>query len=172
MQVTNGSARARFNAPKTANRLYSRPNSTARHNCRAVRSSAGLRRGHRARAPDCYRLGRNGSNDVGVHLETTRGFPTMSTQEPRSSQFKCPHCGALYDVAIRPHSHSDYHTIVCSYCGDVMAEWHGKARHYRRRKRPRDRAQFAKKIVAVAGEIGTSKRVSRRPSVGKRSISR
>src|SRR2546421_464885 len=88
----------------------------------------------------------------------------MSTQESRSSQFKCPHCEALYDVAIRPHSQSDYHTIVCSYCGDVMAEWHGKARHYRRRKRPRDPAQFAKKIVAIAGENGTSKRVSRRPS--------
>jgi len=66
-------------------------------------------------------------------------------------------------MAIRPHSQKDYHTAICSYCGDVMTEWHGKGRHYRRKKRPPDAAQFAKNIAALAGQANKAKRPDRAP---------
>jgi hypothetical protein len=59
----------------------------------------------------------------------------------------------------------DYHTAVCSYCGDVMVEWFGRARHYRRKKRPRDAAQFAKNVVDIARETAAVKRGARGPLV-------
>src|SRR5262249_13306444 len=31
-------------------------------------------------------------------------------------------------MGVRRGSHPTYHMAVCSYCGDVMAEWHGYAR--------------------------------------------
>src|SRR5438034_728292 len=49
----------------------------------------------------------------------------------------CPHCGARYEVTHKRRGEPAYHTAVCSYCGDVMAEWDGCTRHYHRIKRPR-----------------------------------
>jgi len=63
------------------------------------------------------------------------------------AKHKCPHCGASYEMGVRRETHRAYHTAVCSYCGDVMAEWHGYARRYRRLSRPRSPATFANAIV-------------------------
>ena len=52
-----------------------------------------------------------------------------------------------------------YRTAVCSYCGDVMAEWHGHARHYRRTRRPPDPTTLARTIV----EMAASNRQRKRP---------
>ena len=59
----------------------------------------------------------------------------MSRRTPTRFEFKCPHCGALYVMAIRTQSPRTYYTAICSYCGDVMTEWQGHA-HYRRKRRP------------------------------------
>ena len=88
---------------------------------------------------------------------------SMSPRTPSLFEFKCPHCGAFYEMAIRLHSQRDYHTAICSYCGDVMTEWHGKGRHYRRKRRPPDAAQFAKNIAALAGQANKAKRPDRAP---------
>src|SRR5215468_3852668 len=72
---------------------------------------------------------------------------------------KCPHCGASYEMGVRRETHRAYHTAVCSYCGDVMAEWHGYARRYRRLSRPRSPATLAKAIVDMAaGNAGQQER--------------
>src|SRR5947208_14990470 len=71
----------------------------------------------------------------------------------------CPYCGAIYEMRVRRGSHRTYHTAVWSFCGDVMAEWHGFVRHYRRIGRPRSAARLASKIVAMAaGNVGRRKR--------------
>jgi hypothetical protein len=70
--------------------------------------------------------------------------------ETRATKYTCCHCGALYDVRVRTDSKIDYHVAVCSFCGDVMAEWRGKARRYRKRKNPRDATQLAKNAAGIA----------------------
>ena len=44
-----------------------------------------------------------------------------------------------------------------------MPEWHGKGQHYRRKTRPREAAQFAKNIAAIAGQANKVKRPHRAP---------
>ena len=73
-----------------------------------------------------------------------------------SSKHICPHCGAVYQMTERGRCRRPtYHTAACSFCGDVMAEWRGCARHYHRIKRPRPLAH-ARKIVAQAA-VGNSR---------------
>jgi predicted RNA-binding Zn-ribbon protein involved in translation (DUF1610 family) len=82
-----------------------------------------------------------------------------------SAKHTCPHCGAVYDV--RPEKQCGrhtYRTAVCSHCGDVMAEWDGCTRRYRRIKRPA-RLEQARKLVE---EIAAA-RASRRKGLRSRS---
>src|SRR5260370_22115128 len=62
----------------------------------------------------------------------------------------CPECGAVYEMTENRRSRVAYHTAVCSYCGDVMAEWDGGARHYHRVKRPQPLTQAAKVVADIA----------------------
>jgi hypothetical protein len=71
--------------------------------------------------------------------------------------FSCPHCGAVYEVKVRSDSKSDYRNAVCSYCGDVMGEWRGKARHYRRTGRAPDKMQLVDSIVTGARQAAAAK---------------
>jgi hypothetical protein len=70
-------------------------------------------------------------------------------------------------VQVRPQSKSDYHTAVCSYCGDVMDAWDGKARHYRRTKRPPDKMKLVKTIVTGARQA-TAKNARRRSGAARK----
>jgi uncharacterized Zn finger protein len=83
------------------------------------------------------------------------------------AKHRCPHCGASYEMGVRRETRRTYHTAVCSYCGDVMAEWHGYARRYRRIARPRSPATLAKAIVNMAAERGKPQKSAR--STRKRS---
>jgi hypothetical protein len=89
----------------------------------------------------------------------------MSTS---SSKHICRHCGAVYQVGeTRRCRRPSYHTAVCSFCGDMMAEWRGCARHYHRVKRPRPLVQ-ARKIVAevASGRARSGKARGRAASLG------
>ena len=69
----------------------------------------------------------------------------------RSRKYTCPHCGAIYEVRKERQGRFTYHIAVCSYCGDVMAEWEGCTRHYRRIGRPRSVTRAAKVVAEAAG---------------------
>jgi predicted RNA-binding Zn-ribbon protein involved in translation (DUF1610 family) len=64
----------------------------------------------------------------------------------------CPHCGARYRVtkSARKHCRRAYRTAVCSYCGDVMAQWDGCVRRYQRIRRPRSMTHAAKLVAEIA----------------------
>jgi hypothetical protein len=68
----------------------------------------------------------------------------------RSRKYTCPQCGAIYEVREERRGRSTYHIAVCSYCGDVMAQWEGCARHYRRIGRPRSVTRAAKVVAEAA----------------------
>jgi ribosomal protein S27E len=71
----------------------------------------------------------------------------------------CPHCGAVYVVKPGKQNRAHaYHTATCSHCGDVMAQWDGGARRYRRIKRPRG-LEHARKLV---NEIAAARPLRRR----------
>src|SRR5436309_2965021 len=72
--------------------------------------------------------------------------------ERKLREHRCPFCGFAYMVHLRPSSRSGYHTAICSGCGDVMAEWHGRGRYYRRIKKRPDPNRFAAAIVAIAAD--------------------
>jgi hypothetical protein len=63
-----------------------------------------------------------------------------------------------YKMTVRRGGKPMYRTAVCSYCGDVMAEWHGHARHYRRTRRPPDPTTLARTIVDMAASGRQCKR--------------
>src|SRR5262249_36568294 len=63
-----------------------------------------------------------------------------------ASTYTCPHCGVTYKMTVRRGGKPMYRTAVCSYCGDVMAEWYGHARHYRRTRRPPDPTTLARTL--------------------------
>jgi predicted RNA-binding Zn-ribbon protein involved in translation (DUF1610 family) len=69
----------------------------------------------------------------------------------RNPKYTCPHCGAPYEVRKERKARSTYHIAVCSYCGDVMAEWEGCARHYRRIGRPSSVTRATKVVAEAAG---------------------
>jgi hypothetical protein len=55
---------------------------------------------------------------------------------PSGHRYSCPNCGAAYTVSVRTRSPVEDHLSVCTFCGDVMDEWRGKARSYRRTASP------------------------------------
>jgi transcription elongation factor Elf1 len=61
----------------------------------------------------------------------------MSRKPSAKHKYTCPHCGAAYEVSAVRDGKPAYRTATCSYCGDVMAEWNGPARHYHRIRHPR-----------------------------------
>jgi len=75
-----------------------------------------------------------------------------------ASTYTCPHCGVTYKMTVRRAGKPIYRTAVCSYCGDVMAEWHGHARYYRRTRRPPDPTTLARTIVEMAASSRQRKR--------------
>jgi hypothetical protein len=44
-----------------------------------------------------------------------------------SEDFQCPHCGALYEVAISGLRAKDNGSAICAVCNRIMAEWHDSA---------------------------------------------
>jgi predicted RNA-binding Zn-ribbon protein involved in translation (DUF1610 family) len=73
----------------------------------------------------------------------------------RAHLHECPFCGARYKMVVTSQrSRSNYHIAVCSICGDVMAQSHGRqSRRYSRikyKKHPDDSIQIAKHLVADA----------------------
>jgi predicted RNA-binding Zn-ribbon protein involved in translation (DUF1610 family) len=90
-------------------------------------------------------------------------------------KYTCPHCGAVYEVRAPRRGKASYHTATCSYCGDVMAEWNGPARHYHRIKSPRTATHVAKIVAEVASDKRDgrrSRRASRPARVSARSRKR
>ena len=84
-------------------------------------------------------------------------MPTSAKAQKRS----CPHCGALYEVHRSvQNGPRQYRTAVCTHCGDVMAEWEGRIRHYRRIRRPKRSTQAARLLnqAAAAAELKRRKR--------------
>jgi predicted RNA-binding Zn-ribbon protein involved in translation (DUF1610 family) len=71
-------------------------------------------------------------------------------------QHSCPHCGAVYSVHDREGSSSTYYTAVCSACGDVMAEWEGQGRRYRRERTRLDPVHRTAAIVAAVRQAAAS----------------
>jgi hypothetical protein len=96
-------------------------------------------------------------------------MPTSAKAQKRS----CPHCGALYEVHRSvQNGPRQYRTAVCTHCGDVMAEWEGRIRHYRRIGRPKSSAQAAKLVDQAAAFATQLKRRKRTGPDAKPSRSR
>jgi len=71
----------------------------------------------------------------------------MPAKSRAAAEHHCPHCGAVYDVTVRSGRRTNYHTAVCTECGDVMAQWSGwQIRRYRKKRRGTSE-QFARTIV-------------------------
>src|SRR5215475_11239620 len=95
----------------------------------------------------------------------------MSGKSSAKHKFTCPHCGAVYEVSAVRHSKPAYRTVTCSYCGDVMAEWNGPARHYHRIESPRTATQVAKIVNEVASERGGKHKPRRSGRLNRRATS-
>ena len=68
-----------------------------------------------------------------------------------TAKHTCPHCGAVYVVKPGKENRArNYHTATCSHCGDVMAQWDGGTRCYRRIKRPPGLEQARKLVNEIA----------------------
>src|SRR5262245_36921030 len=91
------------------------------------------------------------------------------SSERAKLQHSCPHCGASYSVRDRETSASTYHTAVCSVCGDVMAEWEGKSRQYRRNRTALDPDRRTTAIISIVRQAASAPRVKKG---GKQSIQR
>jgi Protein of unknown function (DUF1488) len=65
---------------------------------------------------------------------TAEDFRRQSKANQRATvaTHACPHCGAVYEMSESQRGKSTHRTAVCSYCGDVMAAWRGRARRYRK----------------------------------------
>ncbi len=48
----------------------------------------------------------------------------MAGDVTRGGTFRCPHCGAEYEVTYMRHELPDTDEARCSVCNEVMAEWH------------------------------------------------
>jgi len=48
------------------------------------------------------------------------------------------------------HCRRAFRTAICSYCGDVMAQWDGCARRYHRVRSPRSSTHAAKLVAEIA----------------------
>jgi hypothetical protein len=96
-------------------------------------------------------------------------MPTSAKAQKRS----CPHCGALYEVHRSVQNGArQYRTAVCTHCGDVMAEWEGRIRHYRRIRRPKRSTQAARLVNQAAAAAAELKRRKRTRGDSKPSRSR
>jgi hypothetical protein len=81
---------------------------------------------------------------------------------PKAQKRSCPHCGALYEVhRSMQNGARKYRTAVCTHCGDVMAEWEGRIRHYRRIGRPKSSTQATKLVDQAAAAATQLKRRKR-----------
>src|SRR5262249_37918215 len=74
----------------------------------------------------------------------------MTSKSSAKHTYTCPHCGAVYEASAARRGKGSYRTATCFYCGDVMAEWNGPARHYHRTEQPRTATQIAKIVDEVA----------------------
>jgi len=90
----------------------------------------------------------------------------MTSKSSAKHKHTCPHCGAVYEMSGARRGKGSYHTATCSYCGDIMAEWNGPARHYHRIKSPRTSTHVAKIVAEVASDKrdGRQSRGARRPA--------
>src|SRR5437763_8469182 len=109
--------------------------------------------GSRCPGARCARPGSLGRNDGA-------GF-CMTNKSSAKPQYTCPHCGAVYEVSAARRGKATYRTATCSYCGDVMAEWNGPARHYHRIKRPHTATQLAKIVDEVASDRSRGRKPQR-----------
>jgi len=92
----------------------------------------------------------------------------MTNRSSAKPQYTCPHCGAVYEVSAARRGKATYRTATCSYCGDVMAEWNGPARHYHRIKQPRTATHVAKIVEEVASEKSDRRKPRRPRAAGRR----
>jgi phage FluMu protein Com len=90
-----------------------------------------------------------------------------------SEKHTCPHCGAVYEVTRGKQNRTPaYRTAICSHCGDVMAEWNGGARRYRRIKRPRGIDHAAKVVDGIAASRASRGKAPRSHAARARALRR
>ena len=113
----------------------------------------------------------HGTNDPPKTYSRQRNLSApvaMARNTQRLPDHTCPFCGTDYSVDAHANGRPAYHTAICSACGDVMAEWHGKGRYYRRKRSRPNPKRRAATIVAIAAETAKPEPArSRRGAVHK-----
>jgi hypothetical protein len=127
--------------------------------CSGVESTDGAEHRRRLLSNRPHSRNKRSSKDLFTTQEPGRargGSVAMARNTQRLRDHTCPFCGTDYSVDAHANGRPAYHTAICSACGDVMAEWHGKSRCYRRKRSRPNPKRRAAAIVAIAAE--TAKR--------------